>query len=102
MSPALMGPALLIPALQLVLEDLREQEPDRYDHLGDVEVYREWLTDMTTVDEIDEAERGRQLDAELAGAFRLVLIAGYGQVMTVLLDLEPTGGAAGARLVVAS
>lgn len=89
-------------AVQLVLEDLREQEPHRYDHLGAVEVYREWLHDMTTVVEIDEAERGRQLTAELAGAFRLVLTAGYGQVMTVLLDLEPLDGATGVRLVVAS
>ena len=93
---------LLSTALQLVLEDLREHEPHRYDHLDDVMAYHEWLTDMTTVTEIDEAERGRQLDAELAEAYRVVLTAGYGPVMTVLLDLDPTGAVAGVRLVVTS
>jgi hypothetical protein len=100
-------------ALQLVSEDLREQEPDRYDHLDDIDVYREWVDDGPTVAEIDEAERGRQLDAQLADAYRLVLTAGYGPVVTVLLgtqehadeldpSLEPTGAGQVARLVVAS
>lgn len=93
---------LLSTALQLVLEDLREREPRRYDDLGDVTAYHEWLTDGCTVAEIDEAQRGRQLDAELADAYRVVLTAGYGPVMTVLLDLDPTGAVAGARLVVTS
>lgn len=89
-------------ALELVLEDLCELEPDRYDHLDDIDVYREWVHDGPTVAEIDEAERGRQLDAQVADAYRLVLTAGYGPVMTVLLDLEPTGADQPARLVVAS
>lgn len=100
-------------ALQLVLEDLCEQEPDRYDHRGDIDKYCEWITGGPTVAEIDEAERGRQLDAPLADAYRLVLTAGYGPVVTVLLgtqehadeldaSLEQTGAGHVARLVVAS
>lgn len=89
-------------ALQLVLEDLREQAPDRYDHLDDIDQYHEWITDRPTVAEIDEAERGRQLDAQSADAYRLVLTAGYGPVLTVLLDLKPTGAGQALRLVVGS
>lgn len=86
-------------ALQLVVDDLCEQDPDRYgtDFLGAageldefraVEIYREWSNDGATVGEIDEAERGRQLDAELADAYRVVLTAGYGPVTTVLLGTQ--------------
>lgn len=97
-----MNLSTLVTALQVVLEDLREHEPHRYDHLDDIAVYREWLTDGCTVPEIDEAERGRDTDTDTAGAFRVVLTAGYGPVMTMLLDLNPTGTVSGARLVVAS
>lgn len=105
MSPAL-DPALVF-ALQLVLEDLCEQDPDRYDHLDDIAKYCQWVADGPTVAEIDEAERGRQLDAQLADAYRLVLTAGYGLVVTVLLGAhehadEPTGASHLARLVVAT
>lgn len=72
-------------ALPLVLDDLREQQPDRYDHLDDLDAYREWTNDGPTTAEIDEAERGRQLDTRLADAYRLVLTVSYGPVMTVLL-----------------
>ena len=89
-------------ALGLVLEDLRELDPGRYDHLDDIAVYCEWGSDGATVTEIDEAERGRQLDAQLADAYRLVLTAGYGPVLTVLLDLKPTGAGQALRLVVGS
>lgn len=75
-------------AIQVVLEDLREYDPRRYDHLDDAAAMREFLDQGYTADHVLEAERGRAISSTTADAWRTVLAVSGQVIESVILGSQ--------------